>query len=339
MTDTYAWTQMLDDFRQLGGIAENVEQRVGQYGNGLFPIDPAGPIAIEVPERLLVDVEQFILDGEDLIVKPDSVIPLDVRKFMARYQKHFSWGREGRKNVEAFEAALRTLPEVILSKLRQMRVLNLEIRHKGAWKDVIRQRFLQSRRINYRHAKVVMPIIELINHAPRSPGYIINEGIKVRGKFAGEVTVNYSPQSDPLVRFLTYGFANQEPQAYSLPLRWKTNTGDVFVVGGDFASSNKVDGLPIPKLDIENKRHRLSHLLLAAEKAPRVPKTIARKALSAMPVAAVDELFDRIRNANQLEMCNLLDLADGVDSDVCKELRRAVLFQMRALTHSYGVRS
>lgn len=338
MNSTYTWSQMLDDFRQLGGSAENIEQRAGQYGNGIFPIDPAKPIAIAVPAALLVDADILVLDGENLVVDPASGVPADVRNFIDRYQKHFSWGADGRKQVEAFENALKTLPGPLLERLQQIHLLNMSFRHKEPWLGVLRQRFLQSRRINYHERKVSMPIIELINHSPRSQGYLINDGIQFKGLFPGEVTVNYSPNSDSLLRFLTYGFANLEPAAYSLPMHLKMSDGITVHVGSEREVICIVDKLPLPKVVQDGKQYRLSHLLLGRERAPRLPRSVFRKTLSDLPAAMADEIFDRLRNANLLELCNLLELADGDDNSITKEFRNAVLYQLKAMTHCYGIR-
>lgn len=339
MNTSYTWNQMLDDFRQLGGSAENIEQRVGQYGNGIFPADPAQPISIAVPDALLVDDTALVLDGENLVVDPASGVPAEVRHFIDCYQKYFSWGADGRKQVEAFENALKTLPEPLLQRLHHIHLLNLSFRHKGSWLEVLRQRFLQSRRINYHERKVSMPIIELVNHSPQSKGYLINDGIQLKGLFPDEVTVNYSPTSDALLRFLNYGFANLEPAAYSLPMHLKMSDGIAVHVGIEREVVYPVDKLPLPKVVTDGKHHKLSHLLLAMERAPRLPRSVLRKALSDLPTEVADEIFDRLRNGNQLELCNLLELADGVDTAIVKEFRKAVVYQLKTMTHCYGVRA
>lgn len=339
MNTLYTWNQMLDDFRQLGGCAENIEQRVGQYGNGIFPTDPAQPVNIAVPAALLVDADILVLDGENLTVDPASGVPTEVRHFIDRYQKHFSWGADGRKQVEAFEAALKGLPEPLLQRLQHIHLLNLSKRHKGPWLEVLRQRFLQSRRINYHERKVSMPIIELINHSPKSQGYLINDGIQFKGRFSDEVTVNYSPNSDSLLRFLTYGFASLEPAAYSLPMQLKMSDGATLYVGNNTGATYNVDKLPLPKVEIGGNKRKLAHLLLSTERAPRLPRSVLRKVLCDLPKALADEIFDRLRNANQLELCNLLELADGDDTSITKEFRKAVVYQLKAMTHCYGVRA
>lgn len=337
-SSSWDWSAMLADFRRLGGIADNVEQRQGAFGNGLFPIDPTQSVEIAIPGRLLIDTDHLVLEGDDLVVSPAAAVPDDVRAFIARYQKHFSWGADGRSGVEAFESALKTLPEPLLARMRQIRLLNFEARHKGPWPEVLRRRFLASRQINYHARKVSMPIIELINHAPTSPGYAINDGIQYKGSFADEITVNYSPTSDALLRFLNYGFASPELQAYSLPMHLKLTNDGTLHIGVNAGEVEVKDKLPVPKVTVDGQRRRLAHLRLGMARTPRIPRTLLRLALPDLPAQQVDEVFDRIRHANQQILCDLLELADGAVTPIAREFRRAVLFQLRALSHSHGVR-
>lgn len=338
MSETYTWSQMLDEFRALGGKAENVEQRRGRYGNGLFPVDPEQPIHIAVPDHLLIDSDQLVLEGEALVVSPTVEVTPEVRGFIARYQKFFSWGAEGRRNVEAFESALKTLPEPLLARLRQIRLLDLAKRHQGPWLEMLRRRFLNSRQINYHGRKVSMPIIELINHAATSPGYGVGKGIIYRGRFKDEITVNYSPTSDALLRFLNYGFASPELQAYSLPVQLNLKDGRVLQIGVDGGGVTESKTMPTPTLEIEGQRWKLSHLRVGMERSPRLPRTLMRKALETLEGVPLDEEFERIRQVNQLELCRLLELAEGVDTPIVREFRQALIYQLKALSHCYGVR-
>ncbi len=345
MSDTYTWAQMLDDFRALGGVADNVEQRQGRYGNGLFPIDPDKPVRIVVPDALLFDSDLLVLDGNDLVVSPSASVSDDVRAFIARYQKHYSWGADGKKSVESFEEALKTLPEAVLQRLQRFRLLNLAVRQKGEWAEVLRRRFLQSRCIYYHERRVLMPIIELINHSPRSPGYMIGTGIQFRGKFADEVTVNYSRTSDALMRFFSYGFTSAEPVAFSLPMSLKLNNGKTLQIGYDTnkaATGEKTAGAekaPLPAVSTEGNHWRISHLRIGLEHTPRVPRTLLRKALADWPEQDVDEVFERVRSVNMLALTDLLGLADGLDSDIGRDLRAAVRHQLRSIAQCYGVRT
>lgn len=330
---------MLADFRQLGGVAENVEQRQGRYGNGLFPIDPERPIRIAVPAQLLVDADQLVLDGADLVVAPDAGVPAEIRAFIGRYQQHYSWGADGAKTVESFERALKSLPDAVLQRLRRYHVLNLAVRQKGDWTEVLRRRFIQSRCIHFHGRRVVMPIIELINHSPLSPGYQIGAGIQFKGKFSGEISVNYSRTSDALMRFFNYGFVSAEPVAFSMPVSLKLNNGKILQIGYDTGRTAPATKLPVPAVSHEGARLRLSHLRIGMEQTPRMPRTLLRKALPDWTEAEVSEVFDRVRSFNLLALTDLLEAVDGLDSDSGRDLRAVLRSQLRGMAHCYGVRA
>ena len=60
-----AWHAFLDEFLALGGKAENVIQRKGAFGLGLFSIESSKPVDLFVPEDLLVPIENLELrDGD-----------------------------------------------------------------------------------------------------------------------------------------------------------------------------------------------------------------------------------------------------------------------------------
>ena len=67
-----AWEELLDEFRALGGTADNVRLGYGEYGRGLFPVDPAKPVAVRIPDNLLVPAEDMIFTGGALRVGPKA---------------------------------------------------------------------------------------------------------------------------------------------------------------------------------------------------------------------------------------------------------------------------
>jgi hypothetical protein len=337
MSSTKEWEAMLDAFRQLGGTASNITQRRGDYGNGIFPIDPAQPIDIHVPDHLLVDSDRLVLDGEDLVVDPAAGVPAEVREFIARYQKYFSWGGDGRSNVEHFERGLQALPDAVSEKLKRLGLLDLARRHEGQWLQVLRRQFLQSRRIRYKDRTVSMPIIELINHSAHSPGYNLKDGIRVSGRFAGEVTVLYSGDADALMRFMSWGFAHPERRAYSLPVRLKLGQERI-LVGRETSKTEKKGSLVLPQVQALDDGWAVSALVVGDQQAPRLPRTLLRKLRPGMPAEATDELFDRIRNANIVALCDLLEAAEEAQGEVGRGLRQAARLQLRTLSHCHGVR-
>ena len=101
------WHAFLDEFRAFGGRAENVMQRKGAFGMGLFPIDPAKPVDLFVPDNLLVAVDNVHLVDGSLVIKDESDCPEGYGDWFRRYQSAYSWGAEGRDNTKAFEEGLK----------------------------------------------------------------------------------------------------------------------------------------------------------------------------------------------------------------------------------------
>ena len=48
------WDFLLSEFRSLGGIADYVMQKEGEYGRGIFSVDPNLKARIFTPTKLLV---------------------------------------------------------------------------------------------------------------------------------------------------------------------------------------------------------------------------------------------------------------------------------------------
>src|ERR1051326_8615599 len=86
------WDQMLDEFRSLGGIAENICLKEGRYGRGLFPVDPSKPYKINIPPSLLVDVKHVRFVDNVFRVAPEAHTGAREKAFLENYQRDFAWG-------------------------------------------------------------------------------------------------------------------------------------------------------------------------------------------------------------------------------------------------------
>lgn len=338
MPNSGAFEDMLQAYRALGGIADNIAQGSGPYGAGLFPAVPGQPCLLHTPERLLIDVDHVVLAGDELVIDPAHEVDPAVRAFFNDYQKRFSWGAEGRSRVDAFESGLRSFPEALLQKLTELRFINLRESQAGDWPAVLRRSFLNARRIIYKQRIVIMPLVELLNHSPHAGPYDSLDGVKVGGSFEGEILVNYSSACDPLARFCTYGFTGPEPCAFSLPVRISLPEGQSLIVGLGYDKSVVRDGLALPEHDFKDGVWRLAHLKIGQKNAPRVPRTVLRRVLKDYPVSLADEAYDRIRSGNLLALADLLELADGVPGDVAAQFRAAIRWQLKAISQSFGAR-
>ena len=56
------WNFLIFEFRRLGGIADNVCQKEGKYGRGIFPVDPNLKARIFTPSKLLVKTDDIYLE-------------------------------------------------------------------------------------------------------------------------------------------------------------------------------------------------------------------------------------------------------------------------------------
>ena len=68
------WDFLIAEFRRLGGIADNVTQKEGEYGRGIFSVDPNLKVRIFTPSKLLVNKDHIYLEDNKLRIKKDNSI-------------------------------------------------------------------------------------------------------------------------------------------------------------------------------------------------------------------------------------------------------------------------
>jgi hypothetical protein len=327
-----AWDGMLDEFRALGGIAENICLGAGSFGRGLFPIDPTKPINISIPEELLVPLDAVAIENDAFRVKAASPISERGRAFLEQYERDFSWG-PGHHEVESFLEAMHQLPE---------RIRDLLTKKFGAGRffvpttiNLVKTWFFGMRMINARgQRQVIMPIIELANHGGNG-SYDTESGVALTGKFDGEVLVRYMMPTDPLDMFLNWMFAPREPMAFSTELV-TTFGGKQFEVQRKFHDDSRTPS--IPNVTVDGDRIVVQYLLLGHQNFPRVPKGIFRHAMQEAGLKEADELYDFVQFANRQDFLDLLDALEGVDLSIIPTLRALALSQLRALSCHFGVR-
>lgn len=330
------WHALLDEFRGFGGKAENVMQRKGEFGMGLFPIDSSKTIELTIPNRLLIEADNLELSGGEITIKDASTFPDGYAEWFRHYQNNYSWGAEGRQKTLETETGLKSLPQEVQKILKINGLYNPENRFPEKDKDQeVFQRFLQTRVINSKVRRVIMPIVELINHSPSADTWgMSSESISVSGLYENEVLVNYSI-SDPLRRFLGYGFNSHEPAGFSLSMRLKHRNQNILVRGG-ILNQNVTRGL---KVEAKDESLVIFHPLLASSKSPKMPRTLFLKAFQKFDGVEADELFEQIHHRNTLVIVQILRLLNKVEGETAGHLRTACLDQLAALSFHIGKRS
>ena len=328
------WHSFLDEFRNFGGKAENVMQRKGAFGMGLFPIDPAKPVDLFTPDELLVPVDNLELRDGNLVLKDENGFPEGYGDWFRRYQANYSWGAEARENILAFEVGLKALPEEVQILLKRVGLYNADNRFPGNEPEQeLMQRFIQTRCINRKGKRVIMPMIELLNHSPSAKPYDMSgDGIAVSGLQDGEVLAKYNV-SDPIRRLIAYGFNAPEPLGYSLSFQIQHRDRGVVVQGG---------GGPQPmqpcEIELKNDRVILKQPLLASSASPKMPRTLLIKACRNLEGIDAHELFEQIHQRNTQALVLMLRELEGVEGDVAQRLRAGCLDQLAALSHHFGQR-
>jgi hypothetical protein len=327
-----AWAELLDEFRALGGTADNIRLGQGEFGRGLFPIDPAKPVAIRIPENLLIPVEDMIFPGAVPRVGPQSRAGERERAWLNRYQEEFAWGEGHDEILRKFELA-RALPE----ELRQ--TLSKEFRC-GAWFDeptdkLIRRLYFQARAIAHNKKIVVMPLIEMANYGLVAT-YGGSDSVELSGTFPGEILVQYSHE-DAFGLFMAFGFTAPCTIAFSIPLTG--NFGSTrLTIRRQFTGGAGSPRDWVPHLSKEAGEGVLMFLMVGNEHFPRLSKGIFFRLMREGGYTAFEEAFDVIHHHNQLHFIKLLDALEGVDLPMAATLRSMARYQLRAISFCFGVR-
>jgi hypothetical protein len=333
MGDERAWEEMLAEFRVLGGTADNICLGEGVYGRGLFPLDAAKPVAIRIPDNLLIDIGDAQFENGVFRVGPDTKIGIREKAFLENYVNRFAWGG-GRAEIERIFEQAQALPQELRHELRTKHFC-------GTWFDdaperAVEERYLGSRCIGYKGRSVIMPIIELVNHGAGA-GYETSDGIALAGTFPGEVFVRYS-DTDSYGLFLSWGFAAEQPQAMSIVLN-----GDVaqtkLRIERDLGDLKPAERIWVPELRSAPDAIELTFLVIGNRQYPRLSKGIFYKIMREAGLSGFEEAFDAIQHINRMHFLDLLAALENTPGPMAQTLRRMARFQLQAMSFSVGVRA
>jgi hypothetical protein len=330
----WKWDEMVEEFRSLGGIAENVTLKTGPNGRGLFAIDPTLPVTIHVPENLLIRSADIAFEGGKFHVKTKQRGRESEEAFIENFENEFSWGGGGREDA-AQKLRLRSeLPESARKLLvTEFGLTNFFCEANDA---AIEDTFLKSRRIRYKNQPVFMSILELVNHGVDSAGFHSENGISLTGLFGEEVRVQYA-NSDPMEVFFNWGFPSAQYVALSLQLQLKFGSHR-FVIGRNVAQRETRGDYSVPNVRTTENEISFSYLMLGHTKFPRLAKGIFYRLMHDLKVPDAEELFDRIHNINAMQFFRLLAALEEGEGAAVRDLRRVVRYQLEALTQCIGTR-
>ena len=222
------WSRLLKDFCRLGGIAENISNKEGKCGRGIFPKDPSCRSKIFTPKSLLVKADCLKLKGDYLSISSDSGLSSEQKDFTEFYYNLFSWGDQGNCASVAFLKELGLLPEAIRKTLLDSRFIAYgQLGLNADCQDHVLKRFIAERYVRFEGELVLAPIWELINHSAFSPSLrVTSRGVETPPlpPSDSEILLKYSAKNSPIGMWKKYGFACKSVFAYSVPLRVKVDS-------------------------------------------------------------------------------------------------------------------
>lgn len=325
------WDDMIEEFRALGGRADNICIRKGRFGRGLFPRDSSRPIHIRIPDNLLVEANYVRIENGIFRLAPDAPVGQRERSFLENYQRDFSWGPTHRE-TQALLQMMAAAPAELRELLRMP--LELDPWLVGASPAALRHQYFAARMITYKGKNVVMPIVELANHG-QGGKYETTDGVVLSGQFGDEVLVEYTDEDDPLGIFQTWGFPSaSETFAFSLPLRF----GDNIAIERQELFHEEGRNPFYPQVQRDGERVTLSFLLLGHKRNPRIPRGIFYRVCREAGIDNAAEIFDHIHHINRTQFLKLASLAEGAEPPLARVLRSLAIAQLEAMSSNYGVR-
>jgi hypothetical protein len=328
-----AWNELLDEFRALGGTADNIRLGHGEFGRGIFPMDPTKPVAIHIPDNLLVSPNDMVFTNGMLRVGSSSIAGERERAWLNRYQEEFGWSGGGADEVRRTFEMAGALP----AELRHALFAKYQC---GLWFEEptdmsIQNGFFNARALTHRDEAVVIPIIELVNHGSGS-NYNTSNGVALRGTFPGEVFVQYS-HMDSYDFFRSWGFATQRPSAFSVALTGNIESARL-EIEALFRGINSSERDWIPKIEKKADCIELQFLMIGNQRYPRLPKGIFYRLMRDAGYSEFEESFDLIHHVNRLHFIDLLAILDGIELPMARTLRAMAQYQLRAMSYCFGVR-
>lgn len=332
----WTWEEMLDSFRGLGGVSENIRLAYGVLGRGLFPAEPDRPFRLRVPQNLLFPVSEIVFPDGQVRLRADAAVGSPERDFFARYEEAFSWGGGGQRESATFVAGLEGLPQEVRELLAAQ--FGMQDLLDGDAAGRAQDRFLRSRMIEWNGRAHLATLAELANHGRDGGPFDGADSLELAGRSGGEIFVSYRA-TDAFGFFRRFGFASPEPGAFCLPMATKVKEFEL-IIKRKIEPHAARETVPVPQLRRDQNRLEVSFLPLGHPGYPRVPRGLFRALMRSADVAdaEADEAFDRILHFNRARFIELLDALAPHDGKLVVTLRRMARFQLEAMSWCIGSR-
>jgi hypothetical protein len=334
------WEELVANFRELGGIAENVRLGHGALGRGLFVCDTDKPAAIHASENLLFRVADVDLRDGQLRLKQQANVGERERRFFDAYERYFGWGAGGLEESWSLQKQWNELPADVVAFLKTMGGLDdPDKRFLPPSLDSSFDLFVEARRFGFGDDAKIVPIVDLINYSSYTNGFNVGNGIGVSGRFPNEVVVRYN-LGDAWGRAMAYGFACVGAFAYSLSLTADVPGGKKVAIRRDVAASEVRYGVRFHRASISGDTLSMPFLMLGNATGSDLPRAVFRSIASGfLTEAQADGAFDGLANFNRTQFLKLLRILRKHDGAFVRMLEDAVIDQLVTLSFCVGART
>ena len=224
------WEYIIRSFRQLGGIAENVELREGQFGRGVFTSNSERKSTIMTPKNVLIKRKNAELNEGKITIKPDPSTSKEAREFAEYYYNQLSWGKGGNSDSQSFLKQITSLSTPIKNALARHRFIDKRLLNYKDNMETLLERFIDERAFQFKGESVLVPMLELVNHSNYSPPFRVTQnGLETPpgNTKSPELLHKYSGKNSPMSLWRSYGFTAVSIVAYSIPFEIKINQSSI----------------------------------------------------------------------------------------------------------------
>ena len=326
------WDMLINQFRNLGGVAENICQKKGSKGRGIFPVKEELKSKIFTPSNLIIKKNDIFLDNDKVRIKEEkNEYNNETREFFNFYQDNFSWGGGGREDTETFENCLGMFSSELKSLLKENRLVDIDKRHKGSWKDVILSQFLYAREFNFRNELQIVPLLELVNHDVISfQFYKSANGISSPNYPPSDSELTYTYASKGTLNcFFDYGFFSKETIVFSLPFNLKIENKEISII----CKGNELRD-DLIKIKRSGKSILIEGLPIADSNSKSLPEAYFKELLDQIGEKniSIDYLY-KIKNFNKLIREKLLENLKTKENIASSMFSRAILHELDLISN------
>lgn len=327
------FTEILYKFRALGGVAENIELRNGNYGRGIFPINSNQPIKIIVPTHLLASPSWLKLDHDNHIrVNPKLGLDPAWVDFYECYQQFYGWSNVGYNELSEYHNELIKLPKKIKQFLFLFGWLDSDFDKKNT-QDYLNE-YLASRQIRIGNESKLMPIIELINHSHDGKQYLSDEGVRFEGIFKGEALACYHGSFDALHFFRIYHFNSESTTVLSCDVKIQVPNVGLINISRFDAMVDIKDGVITPKMIKKKSEIHIDFLELVNRKNKLSPRKIFIDGMQQFDVSSLvsNQIFEGLIEHNRKVYNDFITEGNSSTNKIAKELVSIALNHLKLLS-------